>query len=149
MRLVALCHLIFARLLRPQLPAFALWNFQRGWESQVWSHSSGTRGCCSSRRKSGRGGRCKTVSVPNTPHLNQQITVKNSSRHAKAGVRRKSAKMCGNDFCDLTIFFFDFFLTFSIPFPVELYTVVLLKEVPEGVENGQNALNKRCRTYPL
>ena len=27
--------------------------------------------------------------------------------------------------------------------------VVLLKEVPEGVENGQNALNKRCRAYPL
>ena len=56
----------------------------------------------------------------------------------RPGVRRKSAKMFGNDFCDLT----NFFLTFSI-------TVVLLKEVPEGVENGQNALNKRCRAYPL
>ncbi len=46
--------------------------------------------------------------------------------------------MLRNDFCDLT----NFFLTFSI-------TVVLQKEVPEGVEIGQNALNKRCRAYPF
>ena len=64
------------------------------------------------------------------------------SKYRRSGVRRKSAKMFGNDFCDLMNFFQIFFVTFSI-------TVVLLNEVPEGVENGQNALNKRCRTYLL
>ena len=32
---------------------------------------------------------------------------------------------------------------------LSLDMVILLKEVPEGVDNEQNALNKSCRAYLL
>ena len=38
-----------------------------------------------------------------------------------------------------------FSICFSKCIENQHFVVVLLKEVPEGVENGQNALNKRCR----